>query len=75
MHKKASRLFAFAAFATLLVVPMWAQSPPANPITCVSGTGCKQGYIPIFNSNGGAATVKSSLMHVTTGFVNIDGAV
>jgi len=75
MHKKASRLFAFAAFATLLVVPMWAQSPPANPITCVSGTGCKQVYIPIFNSNGGAATVKSSLMHVSTGFVNVDGAV
>ena len=75
MHKKASRLLAFAVFATLLVVPMWAQSPPANPLTCLSGTACKINFIPIFSSNGGPATEKASLMHVTNGFVTVGGAV
>jgi hypothetical protein len=75
MHKNASRLLAFGVFATLLVVPMWAQSPPANPLTCLSGTACKINFIPIFSSNGGPATEKASLMHVTNGFVTVGGAV
>src|ERR1700686_3432149 len=74
-NNKAIRWFAFAAFATLLVVPMWAQSPPINPITCFSGTACKLSFIPIFSSNGGPATIKASLMHVTNGFVTVGGAV
>jgi hypothetical protein len=75
MHKNASRLLAFAVFATLLVVPMWAQSPPANPLTCLSATACKINFIPIFSSNGGPATEKASLMHVTNGFVTVGGAI
>ena len=74
-NKNVSRLFAFAAFATLLVATMWAQSPPANTITCASGTACKKLYIPVFNSNGGAATVKDSLMHQSSGVVDVAGGV
>jgi hypothetical protein len=74
-QKKASRLFAFAAFATLLVVPMWAQAPPANPITCSSGTACKKNFVPLFASSGGAATVKDSIVKQGGGAISVAGGV
>jgi len=40
-----------------VTLPALAQAPPANTITCSSGTACKKGSIPIFASNGGAAKV------------------
>src|SRR5580704_12927417 len=74
-NKKAYRWLAFTAFAALLVVPALAQAPPANPITCVSGTACKKSFVPLFDSNGGAATVKDSLMEQTGGSIHFAGGV
>jgi hypothetical protein len=74
-NKKAYRWLAFTAFAALLVVPASAQAPPANPITCVSGTACKKSFVPVFNTNGGAATVKDSLMEQTSGVIHVAGGV
>jgi trimeric autotransporter adhesin len=52
------------------VVPAWAQ----NNITCVSGTGCKKGYIAGFASNGGAATVADSIIKQTGSTISVTGS-
>ena len=45
-----------------LTLPALAQAPPANTISCSSGTACKKGSIPLFASNGGAAKVDDSII-------------
>jgi hypothetical protein len=65
-------MFAFAVFATLLVVSTLTS---AQNITCSSGTACKKNFVPLFNSTGGAATVKSSIMKQAGGNINVNGGV
>jgi hypothetical protein len=51
-----------------------AAPPPAdqtNEIRCVSGTGCKVNFIPVFASNGGSAKVTNSVVFQTGGRVGI----
>src|ERR1700720_3804355 len=74
MHQKnASRMFAVAVFATLLVVTTLASAQ--NTIKCSSGTACKKNFVPLFNSNGGAATVKDSIIKQGGGGIAVKGSV
>ncbi len=63
---------------TLLMVwvtlPALAQAPPANTITCSSGTACKKGSIPIFASNGGAAKVDDSIIKQSGSTISVAGS-
>jgi len=63
---------------TLLIVcvtlPALAQAPPANTITCSSGTACKKGSIPIFASNGGAAKVDDSIIKQSGSTISVAGS-
>jgi len=63
---------------TLLIVcvtlPALAQAPPANTITCSSGTACKKGSIPVFASNGGAAKVKDSIISESASTISVAGS-
>jgi hypothetical protein len=75
-RRNASHLFAFGVFATLLVastLSLAADQP--NEIRCSSGTSCKKNFIPVFNSNGGSATVKNSIVLQGSGAINVKGAV
>jgi len=67
-----------AISVTLLIVcvtlPALAQAPPANPITCSSGTACKKGSIPVFASNGGAATVDDSIIKQSGSSISVAGS-
>ncbi len=47
----------------------------ANTITCASGTACKKTFVPIFNSNGGAATITDSIMSQSGSAVAVAGNV
>src|SRR5580700_8541273 len=63
---------------TLLIacvtIPALAQAPPANPITCSSGTACKKGNIPVFASNGGAAKVDDSIIKQSGSTISVAGS-
>lgn len=63
---------------TLLMVcvtlPALAQAPPANTITCSSGTACKKGSIPVFASNGGAAKVDDSIIKQSGSTISVAGS-
>jgi len=74
-HKNASRMFAFAVFATLLVATLASAADQPNEIRCSSGSACKKNFLPVFNSNGGSATVKNSIASQGGGAINVKGAV
>jgi len=63
---------------TLLIVcvtlPALAQAPPANAITCSSGTACRKGSIPVFASNGGAAKVDDSIISQSASTIIVAGS-
>ncbi len=46
----------------------------ANTITCSSSSACKTGYVPLFASNGGAATVKDSIIKESGSTISIAGS-
>jgi len=75
MFKNASRLFAFAVFATLLVASTLASAQTFGAIKCSSGSACKKNFVPLFNSNGGASTVKDSIMKQGSGNISVAGGV
>jgi trimeric autotransporter adhesin len=52
-----------------------AQPQAAKTITCSSGTACKKGFVPVFNSTGGAATVSDSLITQSGSTVAVGGSV
>jgi trimeric autotransporter adhesin len=45
----------------------------ANEIVCASGTACRTGFVPLFSSNGGSASVLDSLLSQGGGTVTIAG--
>jgi hypothetical protein len=45
-----------------------------NDIVCSSSTACKNGHVPLFASNGGAAKVMDSIMTQASGSVKIAGS-
>jgi len=49
--------------------------PLANTISCASGSACKKNFVPLFNSNGGAATVKDSIIEESGSIVSVAGSV
>jgi hypothetical protein len=51
------------------------KAPAANTITCSSGSACKKNFVPLFNSNGGAATVKDSIIEESGSTINVAGSV
>jgi hypothetical protein len=51
------------------------KAPLANTITCASGSGCKKNFVPLFNSNGGAATVKDSIIEESGSTISVAGSV
>jgi len=57
-----------------VTLPALAQAPPANTITCSSGTACKKGSIPIFASNGGAAKVDDSIIKQSGSTISVAGS-
>jgi hypothetical protein len=65
-------------WVTLLMVcvtlPALAQAPPANTISCSSGSACKKGSIPVFTSNGGAAKVGDSIISESASTVIVAGS-
>jgi hypothetical protein len=46
----------------------------ANEIICSSGTACKAGFVPLFSSSGGSATVHNSIMTQGGGAIKVAGA-
>jgi hypothetical protein len=50
------------------------KAPVANTITCSSGSGCKKNFLPLFNSNGGAATVKDSIIEENGSTLSVAGS-
>lgn len=50
------------------------KAPAANTITCASGSACKKNFVPLFNSNGGAATVKDSIIGENGSTVTVAGS-
>ena len=54
--------------------PQDVQPPAANTISCASATACKTNFVPIFHSNGGAATVTDSIMKQASSTIDIAGA-
>jgi hypothetical protein len=57
------------------VQPQNAKAQVANTITCASGSGCKKNSVPIFNSNGGAATVTDSIVSQSGSAILVAGKV
>lgn len=57
-----------------LTLPALAQAPPANTISCSSGTACKKGSIPLFASNGGAAKVDDSIIKQSGSTISVAGS-
>ena len=51
------------------------KAPVANTITCTSGSGCKKNFVPLFNSNGGAATVRDSIIEENGSTLRVAGSV
>jgi len=70
-RKSAGSLLSFAACVAVLVASTLAFAQ--NTITCASSSGCKKGDIPVFGSNGGAATVKDSIIKQSSGTVEVAG--
>jgi len=50
------------------------KAPVANTITCTSGSGCKKNFVPLFNSSGGAATVKDSIIEESGSTISVAGS-
>jgi len=73
-NKKASRWFALAAFATLVIVPMWAADQP-NELRCTNAAACKKGSILVVAAGGGSATEKSSIMKQVGNEIDVAGSV
>ncbi len=46
----------------------------ANDIFCASGTACKTGFVPVFSSNGGSASVTSSILTQSGSTLKIAGS-
>jgi hypothetical protein len=44
------------------------------PIGCLSATGCKKGYVPVFGSTGGSATVSDSIVSQNGSTITIAGS-
>jgi hypothetical protein len=57
-----------------VTLPALAQTPPANTITCSSGTACKKGSVPVFTSNGGAAKVDDSIIKQSGSTISVAGS-
>ena len=51
------------------------QFAQANTISCASSAGCKKNFVPVFASNGGAATVKDSIIKENGSSVTVNGGV
>jgi hypothetical protein len=51
------------------------KAAPANPITCSSGSACKKNFVPLFHSNGGAATVSDSIIEESGSTLRVAGSV
>jgi hypothetical protein len=55
-----------------------ASVPPAveqaNELVCISATGCKAGFIPLFSTNGGSAKVTDSIVTQTGATVKVTGS-
>jgi hypothetical protein len=62
-------LFLCGAFSALAQAP--ADQP--NELRCASGTACKTGTIPVFASNGGSATEKTSIMRQFGDAIHVGG--
>jgi len=71
---KASRWFALAAFATLVIVPMWAADQP-NELRCTNAAACKKGTILVVVGAGGSATEKSSIASQVGNEISVKGSV
>jgi hypothetical protein len=52
-----------------------ARPQASYPIKCASATACGKGFVPLFNTSGGAATVTDSIMQQSGTTVSIAGAV
>ena len=50
------------------------QSAQANTITCSSGSACKKNFVPVFASNGGAATVTDSIIQESGSTISVAGS-
>jgi hypothetical protein len=46
----------------------------ANELVCISATGCKAGFIPLFSTNGGSAKVADSIVTQTGATVKVTGS-
>ncbi len=55
--------------------PSGQNKPPAtNTISCASGSACKKNFVPLFNSNGGAATVRDSIIEESGSIISVAGS-
>jgi hypothetical protein len=50
------------------------QSALANTITCSTGSACKKNFIPLFHTNGGAATVSDSIIQESGSTLSVAGS-
>ena len=50
-------------------------APAANIITCASGSACKKDFVPLFHTNGGAATVSDSIIQESGSTLSVAGSV
>ncbi len=50
------------------------QSALANTITCSTGSACKKNFIPLFRTNGGAATVNDSIIQESGSTLSVAGS-
>jgi hypothetical protein len=50
------------------------KAPVANTITCSSGSGCKKNFVPVFHTNGGAATVDDSIIEQSASNITVKGS-
>jgi len=51
------------------------KAPAANAISCASGSACKKNFVALFNSNGGAATVRDSIIEESGSSISVAGSV
>ncbi|MGA8489369.1 MAG: hypothetical protein WB711_03040 [Terriglobales bacterium] len=50
------------------------KAPVANTITCASASGCKKSFVPLFHTNGGAATVNDSIIEESGSTISVAGS-
>jgi len=62
------------ATPTVDAPPALSKTPASNVITCASGSACAKSYIPVFQTNGGAAKVKNSTISQSGSFVTVAGS-